>query len=101
MWVGVVWGGMMAWPQPLSTTTTNSPPDSTHFYSSYHLPPTPFLFFQYRYLDKYDEIPFKVLRFLFTEINYGGRVTDDKDRRLINNLVHTFTGPDVLLGDYK
>ncbi len=32
------------------------------------------------YLDKYDDIPFKVLRFLFTEINYGGRVTDDKDR---------------------
>lgn len=53
------------------------------------------------YLDKYDEIPFKVLRFLFTEINYGGRVTDDKDRRLINNLVHTFCGPEVLDTDYK
>lgn len=38
----------------------------------------------------------RVLRFLFTEINYGGRVTDDKDRRLMNNLVKTFCGPQVL-----
>jgi dynein heavy chain len=53
------------------------------------------------YLDKYEEIPFRVLRFLFTEINYGGRVTDDKDRRLINNLVHTFCGPQVLEPRYR
>jgi hypothetical protein len=42
-----------------------------------------------------------VLRFLFTEINYGGRVTDDKDRRLINNLVTTFCGPQVLEEGYR
>jgi dynein heavy chain len=36
-----------------------------------------------------------VLRFLATEINYGGRVTDDKDRRLINALVERFCGPQV------
>eukprot|EP00983_Pelagomonas_calceolata_P008823 286699-Pelagomonas_calceolata.AAC.4 len=53
------------------------------------------------YLDLYDEIPFKVLRFLITEINYGGRVTDDKDRRLMNNLVTNFVGPDVLQPGYK
>ncbi len=53
------------------------------------------------YLDKYEDIPFRVLRFLFTEINYGGRVTDDKDRRLINNLIDTFCGPDVLEVGYK
>ncbi|KAK9803422.1 hypothetical protein WJX72_010826 [[Myrmecia] bisecta] len=47
------------------------------------------------FLDEYDEIPFRVLRFLFTEINYGGRVTDDKDRRLISNMVHTFVDPTV------
>ncbi|GLC56009.1 hypothetical protein PLESTB_001054700 [Pleodorina starrii] len=52
------------------------------------------------YLDKYRVIPFKVLRFLFTEINYGGRVTDDKDRRLINNLIYTFCGPQVLQPGY-
>ncbi len=42
-----------------------------------------------------------MLRFLFTEINYGGRVTDDKDRRLINNLINTFCAPEVLQPGYK
>ena len=35
------------------------------------------------FLDEYDAIPYKVLNFLGSEINYGGRVTDDKDVRLI------------------
>lgn len=48
------------------------------------------------YLNAPAEIPFRVLRFLFTEINYGGRVTDDKDRRLINTLVGSFVGADIL-----
>jgi dynein heavy chain len=34
-------------------------------------------------LDDYEEIPYKVLTFLGADINYGGRVTDDKDVRLI------------------
>lgn len=38
----------------------------------------------------------RVLQFLFTEINYGGRVTDDKDRRLLANLMNTFCSPAVL-----
>jgi hypothetical protein len=41
-----------------------------------------------------------VLQFLFTEINYGGRVTDDKDRRLINTLISTFCAPQVLQVGY-
>ena len=44
------------------------------------------------------QVPYKVLRFLFTEINYGGRVTDDKDRRLINALVEGFCGSKVRAG---
>lgn len=39
------------------------------------------------------QIPFRVLRFLFTEINYGGRVTDAQDRRLMDALAGTFCGP--------
>ena len=42
------------------------------------------------FLDDYDDIPYKVIRFLCAEINYGGRITDDKDRRLINNLLINF-----------
>lgn len=53
------------------------------------------------FLDQYPDIPFRVLRFLVTEINYGGRVTDDKDRRLMNNLINNFLGPKVLDPEYK
>ena len=35
----------------------------------------------YMLLEDYDEIPWKVIRVLVTDINYGGRVTDDWDRR--------------------
>jgi hypothetical protein len=42
----------------------------------------------------------RVLQFLFTEINYGGRVTDDKDRRLINTLISSFCAPQVLQEGY-
>ena len=34
-------------------------------------------------LDEYDKVPYKVIQYLGAEINYGGRVTDNKDVRLI------------------
>lgn len=37
-----------------------------------------------------DKTPFEAIRYLTGECNYGGRVTDDKDRRLMM----------TLLGDY-
>eukprot|EP01018_Ginkgo_biloba_P007203 Gb_07977 [translate_table: standard] len=48
------------------------------------------------FLNEYEEIPYKVIRFLCGEINYGGRVTDDKDRRLMNNLLLQFVNPQVI-----
>ena len=41
-------------------------------------------------LDEYEVVPFKVLNYLGAEINYGGRVTDDKDVRLIKTILRTF-----------
>ena len=34
-------------------------------------------------MDEYEEIQFPALNYMVAEANYGGRVTDDKDRRLI------------------
>ena len=50
----------------------------------------------HNFLEDYELIPFKVLNFVFAEINYGGRVTDDKDIRLINALCQNFVNPNVL-----
>lgn len=41
-------------------------------------------------LEDYDEIPWKVIRALVTDINYGGRVTDDWDRRYMTASIQDF-----------
>jgi dynein heavy chain len=49
------------------------------------------------FLNDSEEIPYKVLRFLVGEINYGGRVTDDKDRRALNTMVHFYVAPETIV----
>ncbi|XP_049940877.1 dynein axonemal heavy chain 1-like, partial [Schistocerca serialis cubense] len=39
------------------------------------------------FLEEYEDIPFKVLMYTAGHINYGGRVTDDWDRRCIMNVL--------------
>ena len=51
-------------------------------------------------LDEYEFIPFKVLNYLGAEINYGGRVTDDKDVRLIKTILKIYINEDALKVDY-
>ncbi|ESN99364.1 hypothetical protein HELRODRAFT_67097 [Helobdella robusta] len=48
------------------------------------------------YLDEYEETPWEALKFLVSSINYGGHVTDDWDRRLINVYISDFFCEDVL-----
>ena len=47
------------------------------------------------------QIPFKVLNILGAEVNYGGRVTDDKDVRLINTILRNFICPQIFDESYK
>ncbi|CCW68744.1 unnamed protein product [Phytomonas sp. Hart1] len=49
-----------------------------------------------KFIDLYDSIPFEVLMFLTGEINYGGRVTDDWDRRCMMTLIRHYLSPAVL-----
>ncbi|KAJ3214893.1 Dynein heavy chain 1, axonemal [Dinochytrium kinnereticum] len=53
------------------------------------------------FLEEYNEIPFKVLKYTVGEINYGGRVTDDWDRRLIMNILEDYYTPKVLDDGYR
>lgn len=46
-------------------------------------------------------MPYKVLNYLGAEINYGGRVTDDKDVRLIKNIMKRYVTPEIFKEDYK
>ena len=39
------------------------------------------------FLEEYEQIPYQVLDYLIGDINYGGRVTDDKDQRLIKTIL--------------
>ena len=50
------------------------------------------------FLDLYEEVPLAALNYLTAECNYGGRVTDDKDRRLLSTQVANIYN-EAILGD--
>ncbi|CCW59976.1 unnamed protein product [Phytomonas sp. EM1] len=53
------------------------------------------------FLDKYDDLPYKVIRELSGNIHYGGRVTDNWDRRTLNTLLEHFVTPDLIQDGYQ
>nr|XP_045000110.1 dynein axonemal heavy chain 14 [Jaculus jaculus] len=52
-------------------------------------------------LSSKSEIPWQALRYLIGEVTYGGRVTDEWDKRCLNTLLYKFCNPEVLKDDFS
>ena len=53
------------------------------------------------FLDQQPDVPYTALNYIVAEINYGGRVTDDKDVELIKSLLKRYFCPDILRDEYR
>lgn len=53
------------------------------------------------YLDEQPDTPYAALNYLVSDVNYGGRVTDDKDVRCSRAVLRKFFCPEILVDSYK
>jgi dynein heavy chain len=53
------------------------------------------------FLEEQDEIPWESLVYVTGQINYGGRITDDQDRRCLMTILANYYSPSIIEDDYK
>jgi dynein heavy chain len=53
------------------------------------------------FLNTYDFIPYKALNYLTGQCNYGGRVTDDHDRRCLTTILRDYCNPELMDDSHK
>ena len=53
-----------------------------------------------KFLARYDHVPYEVLVNLVGHINYGGRITDDWDRRMVLTVLMSIINPGIMNDDY-
>ena len=53
------------------------------------------------FLEEQQHIPWPALEYVIGQINYGGRVTDDLDRRCIMSILRKYVTPHLLIDGYK
>lgn len=53
------------------------------------------------YLDQQPEVPYSALNYLIAKVNYGGRVTDDKDIRTIRAMLKNVVRSEIMQDGYK
>lgn len=53
------------------------------------------------FLDEQEDIPWDALLYVTGHINYGGRVTDDWDRRCLLSILKKYYNSDILEDGYK
>jgi len=53
------------------------------------------------FLINYGNIPWDALKYMIAEANYGGRVTETFDKRLIKSIIEDFFTPDIRESNYK
>ena len=51
-------------------------------------------------MESQDDVPWEALNYLTGEVTYGGRVTDDMDRRCLLSLLSKFYCPESLTPGY-